>query len=730
MEKKNKRIIEPMEDEEDLELLRLAALKSLKKENVPAAKPVNNVVVVNHIIPVVSNIRPTVDKFYTPCESDRIQPNLIHHPVPPYVNSGFEKMEISESYLPRRLNPQPHPFNEYVPFGAAPIAPIFDPITNVQLSPRSAAFVNENKQIIKRRQGISPSHSPVSFRKSPGRWSRSPSPDGWKYRRSSKSRSPAYPNHSPHFRNRSVSRSPQRRRNSPQSVHSRRNRTRSPNARTNFDGNAHRSERRTPPPNRRANSPATNRHPSRTWPAPSTQRDNGTHLRKSGSPRADERRRRTRSPLNATKSDVRRRTLSRSPNRKYPRTNTNRPPRRTPPGKRFNNSNNSTKPGHGGARNRNHNRRSGSPSTLLQHRRSHSPANHHKCRSPARNHVKNGPSSNKSNEKESQLERNDQPMEDVSKNNEIDSNEEMTNEKTKHEMEDELLASSDSENSDDDNNNDGIDLFASEESESENEGRFKLSSSKSERKLNVPVVSFSELGKTTTAPADVLLRDLDELQADANQAQRRGGARRDNDRHNRNRRDDRRFRRDDRDNKERENRDRERGERGERDRDRRDRDRGRVDREREHESSKPKSSGSWKNSKNEDSRKKDEPTNDTNGKGDRKLFKQTFTTVDDKEPKSRSPDAEKSTDVRGKGNGEKRNAVQLKRSSKSTEKIAEAKSLQSTVIEKRASPPSDSVSTAASAAAAAASKKPIHLRLGAMTKTWKTSKKTWRTEKV
>lgn len=28
------------------------------------------------------------------------------------------------------------------------------------------------------------------------------------------------------------------------------------------------------------------------------------------------------------------------------------------------------------------------------------------------------------------------------------------------------------------------------------------------------------------------------------------------------------------------------------------------------------------------------------------------------------------------------------------------------------------------------SKKPIHLRLGAMTKTWKTTKKTWRSEKV
>lgn len=59
---------------------------------------------------------------------------------------------------------------------------------------------------------------------------------------------------------------------------------------------------------------------------------------------------------------------------------------------------------------------------------------------------------------------------------------------------------------------------------------------------------------------------------------------------------------------------------------------------------------------------------------------------------------------------------------------ADAKSLQSTVIgsaqsKKRASP-TTSDSNASTA------KKPIHQRLGAMTKTWKTAKKTWRTEKV
>lgn len=122
---------------------------------------------------------------------------------------------------------------------------------------------------------------------------------------------------------------------------------------------------------------------------------------------------------------------------------------------------------------------------------------------------------------------------------------------------------------------------------------------------------------------------------------------------------------------------------------------------------------------------------------------------------------EKPVDVaKGRTSGEKRSTVQLKRSSKASDKSkkigifvtfqavhyfveyfqtdAEAKSLQSTIVgsttnEKRASPSCDSAAAsaaAASAAAAAAAKKPIHLRLGAMTKTWKTSKKTWRTEKV
>lgn len=115
---------------------------------------------------------------------------------------------------------------------------------------------------------------------------------------------------------------------------------------------------------------------------------------------------------------------------------------------------------------------------------------------------------------------------------------------------------------------------------------------------------------------------------------------------------------------------------------------------------------------------------------------------------------DKPGDMQDKVSGEKRGSVQLKRSTKLSEKSmnaiiflfiwsfikkififyvdADTKNMQSTVVgsssttsEKRASSSSTESNTST-----AASKKPIHQRLGAMTKTWKTAKKTWRTEKV
>lgn len=662
-----------MDDDDDLEMLRLAALKSLKKENVPvgiktalqvkavaAAVPKSvNKIQDNRVIPVVSNIRHVIDKYYVaPGGPELVQPNLIHHPVsvPAYIDAGFEKIDINDAYIPQRLKAplpaaiqqqqqqQPLPpltiptavtYTEFNPYAA-----VNEPISTVQLSPRSAAFVYQNKQIVKRRQGIAPSSPPSPssnpFRQSPpGRWSRSPSPEpNSRYHRNS--RSPTYLNHSPHYRNRSMSRSPQRRHHSPQMApHMRRHRSRSrsPMLRANFEANVHRAERRSPVPNRRANnSPPNNRHGPRSWrPHSPSQRDNnsgGMHARKSGSPRADEansrRRHRTRSPNSNAhgnfkgQQDNRKRTDSRSPNRKNARMNRGRKP--TPPQsqqKRFNNSNSGSKPGYGGVRNRApiYNRRSGSPAQ--NHRRtSNSPQNHYKRRSPAKNPTENGDTSNKhaKDEKESTatttVDRNERSNAEFDRRP-IDgdaSNEPNIKEKTDQEIEDELLASSESENSDNDGS-DGIDLFASEESESENEGRFKLNSSKTERKTTVPTLSFSELGKAKTAPADVLLRDLDEMQTDAMNSQpRRSGARRENDRNIRNHHDKRKFNRD----RDRTNRDRERN------RDSRDGDgdRNRPSR-RERESSKPK-------------------VESVNDKGDRKstILKSTFTSIGESRTKT------------------------------------------------------------------------------------------------
>lgn len=622
-----------MDDDEDLEMLRLAALKSLKKENAPTTAPVGiktvNKIHDNRVIPVVSHIRSGNDKYYVaPGAPELVQPNLIHHPVT-YIESGYEKMDINDAYVPQRLNAIPPPST--ASSQQQPLAPLIiptaypdfnafaavatDPITNVQLSPRSAAFVYENKQIIKRRQGIaplsppSPSANPFRMKsRSPEYRYRSRSPTPNRYHK--KSRSPVYhPNHSPpHYRNRSLSRSPQRR-HSPQLLvrserRNRSSRSRSPIPRANFDAN--RSERRSPvPPNRRTNnSSPINRHgQQRQWRAHSPQQQQqygGTHGRKSGSPRTDEpptnarRQRRTRSP-NASNANYRgpqenrKRTSSHSPNRKNARLmNANRGRRPTSPQSQqthFNNLN-GNKSNYSSGRNRH--RRPGSPAT--QNRRSsNSPQNHYRRRSPMKSSPnENGDTSNRpyakdekdskiasdQNERQAQVDGDRKPAD-----NNDESNESNVKEKSEQQVEDELLASSDSDNSDNEES-DGIDLFASEESESENEGRFKLSSSKNERKTTVPTLSFSELGKTTTAPADVLLRDLDEMQTDtmhSSQSSRRGGGgsgrRNDHPRNNR-RSDTRKFNsRESRDSRS-SNRDRNR-----------DRDRGR----RERESSKPKS---------------------------------------------------------------------------------------------------------------------------------------------
>lgn len=96
-------------------------------------------------------------------------------------------------------------------------------------------------------------------------------------------------------------------------------------------------------------------------------------------------------------------------------------------------------------------------------------------------------------------------------------------------LEEELLASTDDEEDPEKSDNeDEIDLFASEESESENEGRFKSNSSKNERPTNSSTMSFSKLG---SASASLVLDLNDVVKTDKNFGGERGLGRR-NDRNN------------------------------------------------------------------------------------------------------------------------------------------------------------------------------------------------------
>lgn len=539
-----------MEDDEDLEFLRLAALKSLKKDvAVPPAQksattslPKPNVVIENNHLPVVRNAGPgpgpvgrIYDGFY-PGPSDRRPPPIVH-PADAFVGGRLEKMDLNDPYVPQQLNTgilpngQYVPATEYVPF--APMPSVL-PATSVQLSPRSAAFVSQNNDILMRRKGgrspgKSRSPSPLPYRDSPGRWSVSPPPKilahrspnrsspNWNNYRRSSSRSPVNhrirsPRRSPVPARHTLSRSPQRhtRRYSPNALA----KSRSPNR--NAYGNNGRPRSRSPHPSNRRPSPSVRNNEPKNWrrhsPAhPShNSRPNGN---KSQSPRSDmppanyqaSARRRTRSPAGA-KPDMRKRSNSRSPLRKYQR---NGPPlkKRRSPMQRKNIRND------GGNDNRNadhsRNNRRGRRSQSPRNRRRSGSRNRNMPTNPDSNDVKNG--GEPSTHKKEPLKETEPKTENASNDN----SDRVTKDKTEQEMEDELLASSDNE--EDSSPDDGIDLFASEESESENEGRFKSSSSKTERTTSAATLSFSKLGNSA-AP---VVRDLNEVQSDKTTGNRR-----------------------------------------------------------------------------------------------------------------------------------------------------------------------------------------------------------------
>lgn len=93
--------------------------------------------------------------------------------------------------------------------------------------------------------------------------------------------------------------------------------------------------------------------------------------------------------------------------------------------------------------------------------------------------------------------------------------------KSEEQLEEELLASTDDEEDiEKSDNEDEIDLFASEESESENEGRFKSNSSKNERPTNSSTLSFSKLG---SASASMVIDLNDVVKTDKSFGGERGG---------------------------------------------------------------------------------------------------------------------------------------------------------------------------------------------------------------
>lgn len=639
-----------MEDEEDLEFLRLAALKSLNNKKEPAPTTHNSIKkqIANgddyHVIPVVNSVRP-IDEYYVSAPLNRIQPNIVHHPIGPYLSSGFEKIDINEQYIPQRVNQVPqvnNTFADYTPFGTASLSASAS--TNVQLSPRSAAFVLQNNDILMRRKGgISPcsprSHSPTSYRKSPGRWSVTPPPIVKKLTSRSPKHSPSYeyrrslsrsPNRK-YNRNRSISRSPQRRRHSPVSQHMRRTKSRSPIVRASNSGNNnHRAVAQRSPiqqqhnnNSRRANSPSTIRNTARGWRgnSPSIHHRNvGPQPRRSISPggvdNANYRslnRRRTRSPA-IIKHDVRRRSVSRSPNRKYQRNLTNANRRRRTPTRKFNNNrNNPNGRNNNSVRNRNNTRRSMSPLNNQRPSSRTSPL-HQKANSDKRQGENDANDKNQLTSHDHKITEGQSETTTNDKNSRIENDSNAIENKKEQKIEDDLLASTDDDKSDSDNGNDddGIDLFASEESESENEGRFKSHSGKSERTANVSTVPFSKLGTAVAAPAEIL-RDLDEVQSGNSSSFRKENKERGDRDRDRNGPTRSGYRRDGRYNSRKPGTD---------NKDRRDRDR-----ERDRDNNRNRNS-TWKNSKG-DIRKK-EIDLENNAEKERKptMFKSTFQAVD------------------------------------------------------------------------------------------------------
>lgn len=518
------------DEDDDLESLRLAALKTLHKPKQPAVKPIPVVKPIENVVPPVSISTISSQSKVSPLRQQPVSytPSPVPpKPIDPYLPQVSPALVTPNSWdrvispyapsvVPPIIAPVYHSSTMPIMATQPPIVRLVSSVSsiasttnNVQLSPRSAAFVSQNNDILQRRKqrAVSP-----TYNRSPGRWSRSPSPlrrsPGKKEVRK-RSRSPGRQRVGTSPRRelrRDLSPSPSRRRDSPKRL----------NARWTHN-------------NRSANN------------SPSRRNNRNSPLRKD----------RSRSPRRRSRSVPRRRSGSKSPRRQLNR-NFNRTDRRELDTKRP---------------------RKVSPERKVeQTKKSPTP----KRKSPSLSPAASLERILADMDEEFKLEADDDKligddnkvhMElDVDKMDILDRIDMVVGEKSpinikkvdeepvkeaffnnnkkvsefKSEadlIEDDLLASSDEEevltaNVD-------MDLFASEDSESENEGRFKSSSAKVERNTGL-VVPFSKLGSSTTVTATSKI--LSELPSSTN-----------NDRKDRDRDRDRRDRRRDTDKGQRDN---------------------------------------------------------------------------------------------------------------------------------------------------------------------------------
>lgn len=463
-----------------MEHLRIAALNSLQKKSQT----------------VLSNPTRQASQYREPMDMHNV-------PVFNPINSNYryeKRTETTDNFRPSYATP------DYIPTiaGASLHGPDFNGIRklhidppSVPLSPRSAAFVNQNREILNRRKeerspqirSRSPSLSSVSgHNNSLGRWSESPSRSfkTTPNRRQSKSpfRENSNGNRNMNYR-RNASRSPVRRSRSP--VTDRRMRSpirRSPHQHSNHTNSSVYQKQN-----------GTNQVKQFNTNLRSTKFRRSPIRKRMDSP--NNKRKRSRSPTGSKKimlrsrdHNNRRRSQSRSRGRKFnQQLKFNNRFRRSPHKQRS---------------------RSNSLDEMNMKKRE-------SCVDAKSNNKQEV--EKRENEERIIIDRNSSPDSGVT-----EKSEEMQTENSPQTNQESVSDDSDSD-SESTEKRSAIDLFASDESESENEGRFKSHSSKPERSQVKPMaVPFSALGKTTTS----VPRNLDDVKTSETGEKDRHRHRRDN----------------------------------------------------------------------------------------------------------------------------------------------------------------------------------------------------------